>query len=180
MTAGDQPRPRHRGQIVIAEYDPDWPVQFERIKATVADALGELAVAIEHVGSTSVPGLAAKPIIDFDMVVARDSDVEEAIRRLATIGYSHRGDLGIKGREAFDPPPGAYPQHPYLVAAGGRAFLQHITFRDRLRSDEKLRDEYAALKRSLAARHWDDRDGYTEAKSSLIQPVLDAELGVDD
>src|SRR6266540_5229473 len=87
--------------VVVVEYDPEWPRVFERIRAAVAPALGGVAVAIEHVGSTSVSGLAAKTIIDVDVVVPTVADVAVAIERLATLGYVHRGDLGIPGREAF-------------------------------------------------------------------------------
>lgn len=165
--------------IVIADYDPDWPVQFESVKCRISAALGELAVAIEHVGSTSVPGLAAKPIIDLDIAVPEESDVPEGIRLLATIGYVHQGDLGIKGREAFDTPPGSYPHHPYLVTANGREFRRHIAFRDRLRRDKSTRREYEALKRRLAVEYRDNVDQYSEAKSVLIHPVLAEELGPD-
>ncbi len=165
--------------IVIADYDPNWPIQFKQLKAPIAEAMGDLAVAIEHVGSTSVPGLAAKPIIDLDVAVPDELDVPEGIRRLAAIGYVHRGDLGIKGREAFDTPPTTIRHHPYLVAVNGREFKRHITFRDRLRADAELRQKYEALKRRLAVEYKDNVDGYSEAKSVIIRPVLEEALGSD-
>jgi len=91
--------------IVIEDYDPHWQEQFEVLRAQIAAVLRPLAAAIEHVGSTAVPGLAAKPIIDIDVLLRSAADLPEAITRLATLGYQHRGDLGVPGREAFDRPP---------------------------------------------------------------------------
>jgi GrpB-like predicted nucleotidyltransferase (UPF0157 family) len=85
-----------RGPLIIVDYDPQWPDLFAELRATVAEALGDLVVTVEHVGSTAVPGLAAKPIIDMDVVVPSVADIPEAIRRLAILGYVHRGDIGIR------------------------------------------------------------------------------------
>jgi GrpB-like predicted nucleotidyltransferase (UPF0157 family) len=166
-------------KIVIADYDPDWSVQFNRIKTELAAALGTLAVAIEHVGSTSVPGLAAKPILDIDIAVASVSDVPTAIQLLARLDYKHEGDLGIKGREAFSIPDGAYPHHPYVVTADGREFKRHIAFRNRLRRDESVASEYEQLKRQLAAQYGAGRDGYSRAKTEFVERILNEKLGAD-
>src|SRR5262245_51865013 len=96
--------------------------------------LAGVAVTIEHVGSTAVPGLAAKPIIDMDVVIRSRSDLPAVITRLATLGYQHQGDLGIPDREAFRPPPGLPPHHLYVCLAGCAALRNHITLRDHLRS----------------------------------------------
>src|SRR5262245_23285042 len=88
------------GPVILVDYDPRWPDLCEQLRAAVAEVLGDLVVIVEHVGSTAVPGLAAKPIIDIDVVVPSLADIPEAIRRLAILGYVHRGDLGIPGREA--------------------------------------------------------------------------------
>lgn len=166
-------------RIIIADYDPDWPHQFEILKERFSTALGELAVAIEHVGSTSVPGLAAKPVIDVAMVVPSTRNVPEGIRRLAKIGYTHRGDLGVAGREAFDTPPDTYPHHPYLHASDSRELRRHIAFGDRLWRDEKVRNEYEHLKRALAARLVHMVPEYWESKTELVERVLAEELGPD-
>ena len=89
--------------IVIVDYSPAWPLEFERLRDRVAAAVGNLAVAIEHVGSTAVPGLAAKPVIDL-VIVVEPEDVQAAIDRLTVIGYVHQGNLGVEGREAFRRP----------------------------------------------------------------------------
>lgn len=88
--------------IRVVDYDPNWPIIFADLSRVVSGSLGELALAIEHVGSTSVPGLAAKPIIDFDVVVESRRAVSKAIKRIAPLGYFHSGDLGVSGREALD------------------------------------------------------------------------------
>src|SRR5438093_12811712 len=88
-------------RIIVVEYDPAWPATFDDLRARVWTVVGDLALAIEHMGSTSVPGLAAKPIIDMTVVLPSADDVPQAIERLATLGYVHRGNLGIEGREVF-------------------------------------------------------------------------------
>jgi GrpB-like predicted nucleotidyltransferase (UPF0157 family) len=90
--------------IVVVDYDPTWPDAFELVRSTVWPVVRDVALAIEHVGSTSVPGLAAKPIIDISVVLRADADLAPAIERLATVGYSHQGNLGIEKREAFRSP----------------------------------------------------------------------------
>lgn len=88
-------------RIVVVDHDPAWAGEFERLAAVIRGALGELALAVEHVGSTSVPGLAAKPVLDVAAVVPSADGLPVAVARLAALGYRHRGDLGIAGREAF-------------------------------------------------------------------------------
>ncbi len=157
--------------IVISDYDPDWPSRFASLASAVSNALGPVLLRIEHVGSTSVPELAAKPIIDIDAVV-RPADVPEAIRRLATIGYTHAGDLGIPGREAFSTPDSLPAHHLYVCPINSPALAEHLQFRDALRADPVLATEYAQLKRNLAARFASDREGYCDAKTEFIRGVL--------
>jgi GrpB-like predicted nucleotidyltransferase (UPF0157 family) len=124
-----------------------------------------------------VPGLAAKPIIDLDVVLVAPMDVPEAIRGLAGLGYVHEGDLGIPGREAFHWPSGEARHHLYLVLEGAAELRRHLAFRDALRADPALRDAYAALKRSLAAQYPHDRNAYTVGKSAFVEAVLKASPG---
>src|SRR4051812_3893531 len=109
------------------EYDPSWPRQFDTLARRVSDALGACVLRIDHVGSTSVPGLAAKPIIDLDVLV-HSEDRAAAIRALADLGYVHEGDLGITGREAFRSPIGDARHHLYLMIDGHPEWLRHIRF----------------------------------------------------
>jgi len=158
--------------VLIQDYDSSWPDVFSRLASRVKAALGDLVLTVEHVGSTAVPGLAAKPIIDLDVVVPSPTDLPEAIRLLRRLGYFHEGNLGVAGREAFRFPPGEPPHHLYVLARGATELRRHLAFRDALRNDEKLRDRYAALKRTLAEEHHGDRSGYTEAKSAFISATL--------
>ena len=166
--------------IVVVPYDPEWPSRFEAIRARIQPALGDVALSIEHVGSTSVPGLAAKPVIDIDVIVASPDDVPVAIQRLATVGYSHRGDLGVPGREAFSAPDGAIAHHLYVCPQGVLALRNHLAVRHHLRSHPEAVEAYGALKRRAAA-EVDDIDAYIEAKTPLILRFLAAEgLSKDD
>src|SRR5262245_12938232 len=118
--------------VIIVDYDPHWRDLFDELRAPVAAALGDLAIGVEHVGSTAVPGLAAKPIIDMDVVVPSVTDIPEAIERLAILGYVHRGDLGIPGREAFISPAGKARHHLYACPLGTDELRRHRSFRDYL------------------------------------------------
>jgi GrpB-like predicted nucleotidyltransferase (UPF0157 family) len=162
--------------VNLVEYDPDWPASFEKLSGRVLRLLADLVSRIEHIGSTAVPGLLAKPIIDLDVVVRSNTDIPPAIQRLATIGYRHEGNLAVEGREAFRWPPGEAPHHLYLVAAGARELQRHIAFRDALRADDALRDRYAELKRTLARLHPDDRLAYTMGKQEFIARVLERQM----
>lgn len=156
-----------RDPIVIVDYDAAWPQEFEALRARAAAAVGDVAIAIEHVGSTAVPGLAAKPVIDL-VVVVDPEDVQRAIERLVAIGYVHRGNLGVEGREAFNPPEVERPHHLYVSPTDSEELRAQLAFRDRLRSDPALAAEYDALKRELAARFRDDRPAYTDAKTEFV------------
>jgi GrpB-like predicted nucleotidyltransferase (UPF0157 family) len=155
--------------IVVVEYDPQWPSEFARLRDRAQAAVGEVARSIEHVGSTAVPGLAAKPVIDLVVVVESDDDVPEAIRRLEVVGYVARGDLGVPGREAFSWPEGEVRHHLYVSPETSDELRAQLRFRDRLRTDPVLAREYQALKRDLAERYSDDRPGYTDAKTDFIE-----------
>ena len=158
--------------VVIVEYNPDWPRIFQSLSAPIVAALGELVAGVEHIGSTAVPGLAAKPIIDLDVLAPSRAEVPAVIERLATLGYLHSGDQGIRGREAFAPPPQLPLHHLYVCAQGNREYQRHIAFRDHLRSHPQDAWAYAALKRSAACRFRDDRVAYTEAKTEFIAEIL--------
>jgi GrpB-like predicted nucleotidyltransferase (UPF0157 family)/predicted kinase len=163
-----------RAPIVISDYDTDWPLHFEEIAQPVREAIADLGATVEHIGSTSVPGLAAKPIIDIDVVVASTDDVLTAIERLRSLGYLYQGDKGIKGREAFMWPNGARPHHLYVVVQGNEPHRKHIAFRNYLREHPEVARDYAALKTRLAEQHGEDRLGYTDAKDAFVAQVLRA------
>ena len=167
--------PEERAEpVVVVPYDPAWPATFALLRDRIAPVLGQLAVGIEHVGSTAVAGLDAKPIVDVDVVIRHADDVAAVATRLATIGYAHLGDLGIIGREAFRATADLPRHHLYVCAAGALTLQAHLSLRDALRADPQLAAEYAALKRALAERYRDDRDAYSEGKSAFIASVLRA------
>jgi GrpB-like predicted nucleotidyltransferase (UPF0157 family) len=160
------------GTVIIVDYDPHWPDLFQELRAPVVAALGDLVVIVEHVGSTAVPGLAAKPIIDMDVVVPSVTDIPEAIVRLAILGYVHRGDLGIHGREAFISPAGKPRHHLYVCALGSDELHRHRSFRDYLLTHPDDARAYAALKKAAALRFGEDRAAYNEAKTRFVEAVL--------
>jgi GrpB-like predicted nucleotidyltransferase (UPF0157 family) len=157
--------------VVIVDYNPLWPEQFEALRSRLANVLGRQAIGIEHVGSTGVPGLAAKPIIDVDVLLKSAADLPAVISALASIGYQHRGDLGIPGREAFRAPAGDSPHHLY-VCTTGMEYWRHISFRDHLRAHPQDANTYAALKRELALKFGEDREGYNNAKREFVEGIL--------
>ena len=179
-TRVDPISPEQRAEpVVVVPYDPAWVTAFELLRDRIAPILGELAVGIEHVGSTAVPGLDAKPIVDVDVVIRHAEDLDEVAARLAMLGYTRLGDLGILGREAFRAIAELPRHHLYVCAAGSSPLQAHLTLRDALRADPELAAAYAALKRELAERYRDDRDSYTEGKSAFITAVMLRERGGD-
>lgn len=158
--------------VIIENYDPEWPQQFALLRSRIAPVLGRLAPAVEHVGSTAVPGLAAKPIIDIDVLLHSADDLPEAIQRLGALGYEHRGDLGVRGREAFRPPTALPPHHLYLHGPESREFTRHVNFRNHLRANPEEARAYERLKRKLALQYRNDRQAYTQAKTEFVETVL--------
>lgn len=160
--------------IVVSDYDPAWPDWFAQVCERVWPAVADVAIRIDHVGSTSVPGLAAKPIIDMDIVVRSADDIRAVIDRLRDAGYQWRGELGVEGRHAFrllsDE---ALPPHQlYLVVEDNRAHLDHWLLRDLLRGDPDARERYAALKRANMAIAEGDMDVYVARKAALVAELL--------
>jgi GrpB-like predicted nucleotidyltransferase (UPF0157 family) len=161
--------------ILVAEYDPGWPARFGQVRdeysAAMADA-GVPVVAIEHVGSTSVPGLAAKPVIDCDIVVA-EPDVPAASQVMASLGFRPLGELGIPLRWAFKEPARLAGTNTYVVVAGSLSLRNHLAVRGILRSDPGLREQYAAVKRRVGATAA-NIDEYGQGKNAVIQQILAA------
>jgi GrpB-like predicted nucleotidyltransferase (UPF0157 family)/quercetin dioxygenase-like cupin family protein len=160
--------------IVVSDYDADWPRWFEEVHNYVWPAVRDIALEVDHVGSTAVPGLAAKPIIDIDVVVASCDDVAATTRRLAGIGYQWRGNLGVAGREAFSAPGDVElpAHHLYLVVKDNRAHLDHWLLRDLLRADASAREEYSALKRRNVELAEGDMDVYLAGKARFVAGML--------
>lgn len=159
---------------MVVPWNPEWPSQFEAIRRELAAACASTPVrSIEHVGSTSVPGLAAKPTIDVAVVVGRD-DVDGAIVALAAAGYTYQGERGVPDRHAFSAPPHGPARHVYVAVDGSLALRNHLAVREVLRSDPELRRRYGELKLDLASRDVATIDVYVAAKSPVLQEVLHA------
>ena len=164
--------------IVVLPYDEKWQQAFLHIKSELEPALGQLAISIEHVGSTSVPGLAAKPIIDIDVVV-RKTDLEPAIKALAAIGYEHEGNGGIEGREMFKYSGKEHlmEHHLYVCPEDSRELKRHVLFRDYLRSHPDAVQSYSQIKKEAAELYPGDIDSYINHKGSVIEKIY-KELGL--
>ncbi len=161
-------------KIEVVPYDEGWPARFEEIREGLKSVLAGLCIGIEHVGSTSVPGLWAKPIIDIDVVISSRLMFPEVRDRLGTAGYAHRGNLEIPGREAFQRPEGTYPHHLYVCSVDTPNLHDHLVLRDTLRARPDFRNRYAAIKREMAALHPDDIDAYIDGKGPLIEEIMAA------
>ena len=166
----DLPRLAH-ASVVIAGPDPRWPARFAEERERIAAALGTFAPGIEHIGSTAVPGLAAKPILDILVGARLLPPGPEPVAALGHLGYDYLGEHGIPGRHFFAR---GWPRthHLHLVEHGGDFWTSHLRFRDHLRAHPGEATAYAALKRELAARHGHDRSRYTEMKSTFIAAAL--------
>ena len=161
------------GPVVISEYNPRWPIMYEEEKALILAAIARWVVAIEHVGSTSVPGLAAKPIIDIMVGVRSLDDAQHCIEPLAAIGYIYQPPEvdGIPERRFFNKGPQDSHRHLHMAELGSDFWQCHLLFRDYLRSHPDAARQYEALKRELAARFGADRQGYTNAKTDFIRSI---------
>ena len=160
--------------IEVVAYRKEWKVQFERLQDYLDSLLHEYVRSIEHVGSTSVEGCYAKPIVDLDLVLYSLADFEKVKKILQKAGFEHRGDLGIPGRESFRNlfPDDFGEYHLYVCDPFSRKFLEHIALREYLRTHEDARDRYSALKLQLAKAYPHDIDSYIDGKSQLIEGIL--------
>ena len=159
--------------VVVLPYDEAWKKDFEDIKAELMQVLEGLVLSIEHVGSTSVPGLASKPIIDIDVVIEDQGCFEKVKLALETIGYHHEGDLGIPGREAFkyEGKDHLRKHHLYVCSKDAGELKRHISFRDYLRSHPEAVEEYSRVKEEGAKLYPYDIDSYIEHKSPFIEGI---------
>ncbi len=159
--------------VIVQSYDESWKTDFIAIRDELDAALKDLALRIEHVGSTSVEGLSAKPIIDIDVVISDRSVLPEVVSALGSIGYSHEGDLGIPGREAFkyEGKDHLRKHHLYVCAQDSEELKRHLAFRDYLRSHPEAASEYGRIKEEGAALYPYDIDRYIEHKSPFIENV---------
>lgn len=156
--------------VVVLSYDKAWKTDFEAIKQEIEAAIGDLILGVEHVGSTSVEGLSAKPCIDIDVVIRDYTVFDAVVERLAAIGYQHEGDLGIRHREAFryEGKPHLRTHHLYVCPQDSEELHRHITFREFLKSHPEAVRQYSRVKEEAAQRFPHDIDGYIAYKTPCI------------
>ncbi|MCH7484776.1 MAG: GrpB family protein [Chloroflexi bacterium] len=164
--------------VVIADYDPRWPAMYAEESARIQNVIGRWLLGIEHVGSTSVPGLAAKPVVDIMPGLRSLDEAPHVVSAMETIGYEYRPDTEdeLPERRYFVRPPGSASRHRRLfhvhaVEATTEFWRRHLAFRDYLRAHSEVAGQYAALKRRLSAEYGTDHGGYTEAKTEFITRV---------
>ena len=163
-------------RVRVLPYDAAWKTDFEKIQAELQTCLADIIIGIEHVGSTSVEGLSAKPCIDIDVVIQDYSVFDEVAARLKAIGYYHEGNLGIKEREAFGYSNKSHLQthHLYVCPQHSEELHRHIVFRDYLRKNPDAVRRYSAVKETAAGLFPDDIDRYMAYKSPCIEELYAA------
>ncbi len=159
-------------KVIIEEYNPHWSTVFNTLSDGISPYINEHIVSIEHVGSTSVEGLCAKPIIDIDIIVPSKEKTVLVIQQLERLGYQHLGDLGIQGREAFSHPKNMAKHNLYVCLEGCLALRNHLTLKNMLTSDHCAMIQYGELKKALASRYENDIDAYVEGKTHFIISLL--------
>ena len=164
-----------RKTVVLVPHRAEWKELYKREEKLIRAALGDLAPAIEHIGSTSISGIEAKPIIDIMVGVGVLSDLEKAIPALEAIGYEYRGEQGIKGRPFFRKGTATTSSHHLsVVELGGEVWIKHIAFRDYLREKPEAARRYGELKKNLAAGFRHNREAYTDGKTAFVEEILRA------
>ena len=166
------PRRRVDGPVYLADYDPDWPVLYEREAARVRELLGDRVRLLEHVGSTSVPGLPAKPIIDMLLAVADSADEPAYVPSMEAGGYAVRiREPDWHEHRVFKGPDTDINLHTF--SEGSSEIARMLAFRDRLRTHDDERERYLATKRELAARHWVYIQDYADAKGDVVEGIIE-------
>jgi len=162
--------------VKIVDYDLNWPKVFGKEKKLILDVIGHIIVRTEHIGSTAVPGLGAKPIVDILVAVNHLNDAEKCIEPLKMIGYEYKPRLeaDIPERRFFGKgaPPKEQHYHLHMVELTSDFWERHLLFRDYLRAHPEVAQEYQKLKRQLAAECGNNREGYTEAKTPFIESIV--------
>ena len=168
-------------KVTVLPYDSAWKTAFEAIRKEIEEAVGDLIVGMEHVGSTSVEGMSAKPCIDLDVIIPDYTVFDNVVDRLKVIGYFHEGDLGIPGREAFrySGKPHLQNHHLYVCPKDSVELHRHITFRNFLRNHPEAVKKYSAVKETAARLFPDDIDRYMAYKAPCIQELY-AQCGLID
>lgn len=158
--------------ITVRDYDPAWPAIFDSIAQLIKPHVTNHSISIEHVGSTAVVGLPAKPIIDIDIIIESKTHLPSIIKALNEMGYTHRGDLGIPDREAFSHSLNLPAHNLYVCLQNSIPLRNHLALRDILRADQQAMVQYGNLKKTLAKKYPEDIDAYIEGKTEFILSLL--------
>jgi len=167
-----------KGTVKLEPHSERWRQLFDEEAARIRAAIGEVVATIEHIGSTSIGGIAAKPIIDIAVGVEKIADGARCVRPLENTGYEYRGEHGIAGRFYFvkgEP----RSHHLHMVEMGSDFWRSHLLFRDYLRENQTIAEEYENLKKELAKRYAENREAYSNGKAAFIENVLKI-VGFDD
>lgn len=155
--------------IEVVEYDPSWPERFEEESNLLRETLGDIAVEVHHIGSTAVPGLAAKPIIDILIEIADLAALDARNRDMELIGYEPKGEFGIPGRRYFQKGGDNRTHQIHAFVAGDVNVSRHIAFRDYLRSNPGVAEEYGTLKKKVAETCDNDIEKYCDGKDAFVK-----------
>jgi GrpB-like predicted nucleotidyltransferase (UPF0157 family) len=160
-------------RVLVIPYDPSWPAAFSRSSAQVAAAMGSNLLAIHHIGSTSIPGMHAKPVIDMLAVVADIAAVDRRATHMESLGYETMGEFGIPARRYFrrDNPAGVRTDQVHTFQQGSPDVDRHLAFRDFMRTHPAPAGQYAAIKRRLADAHPHDIQAYMDGKDAFIKEM---------
>lgn len=166
--------PQH---ITVVDYNPDWPRKFQAEREAIASILKDNCIALHHIGSTAVPGLAAKPIIDIMGVVLSLEKVDEVSEEFVQIGYEYMGEFGIAGRRYLRKGGDERTHQLHIFQEGDQKNIdRHLAFRNYLRAHPEAREEYARLKKELARQFPRDIDGYCEGKEDFVRRMEEKAL----
>lgn len=165
----------NRKSVELVAHQKEWKTLYEQEEKLLRFAIGEIVIAIEHIGSTAIPSIVAKPIIDVIIGVKDLADVEKYLLSLAAIGYEDRGESGIPGRRYFRKGTEAISTHHLsVVEYGGDIWRRHLLFRDYLRDHKEAARRYDELKKDLAIKFKNDREAYTNGKGEFVEEILQA------
>lgn len=165
-----------KGVVLVVAYDSEWPAQYALEAARLRKLIGGLVLDIQHVGSTSVPGCEAKPIIDIAVSISDEGKVAECVPLLAGLGYTYKGENGIPGRHYFQRGEPACLFHLHMSTPEHPNWVNMLRFREHLRRHPETLRAYCQLKHDLAARYPNNREAYTEGKAAFIQSILEEQL----
>ncbi|MBU9672430.1 GrpB family protein [Planococcus sp. CP5-4] len=164
-------------KVVVTVYDEGWPIEFEHAAEAICGMLGSKCLEVEHIGSTAVPGLAAKPVIDLLVIVSDIEALDQLEEEFRQLGYQAKGENGLPGRRYFERGGNARTHHVHCYGQGDPEILRHLAFRDFLKTNPQTAAAYGRLKLKLAKQYPLDIDQYIEEKQAMIQEIERKAMG---